>query len=62
MSLNECFILLTVGSRKGNFLLTDKNQNNVSWQPFTNVVTIYKVKLIFPPINDKNTTFKPFGV
>ena len=50
MSLNECFILLTVSSRKGNFLLTDKNQNNVSWQPFTNVVTIYKVKLIFPPL------------
>ena len=50
MSLNECFILLTVSSRKGNFLLTEKNQNNVSWQPFTNVVTIYKVKLIFPPL------------
>ena len=50
MRLNECFILLTVSSRKGNFLLTDKNQNNVSWQPFTNVVTIYKVNLIFPPL------------
>ena len=50
MSLNECFILLTVSSRKGNFLLTEKNQNNVSWQPFTNVVTIYKVKLIFLPL------------
>ena len=62
MSLNECFILLTVSSRKGNFLLTDKNENNVSWQPFTNVVTIYKVKLIFPPLMIKNTTFKPFGV
>ena len=30
-----------------------KNQNNVLWQSFTNVVTIYKVKLIFPPLRIK---------
>ena len=37
MSLNECFILVTVSSRKGNFLLAGKNekQNNVSRWPFT---------------------------
>ena len=27
MSLNDCFIALTVSSRKGNFLLAEKNKN-----------------------------------
>ena len=56
MSLNKCFIVLTMSSRKGT------NQSNVPRRPFTNEVTIYKVKLIFPLSNDQNTTFKPFGV
>ena len=46
MNLNECFILLTVSSF--SLLKNKTKQNNVSRQAFTNAVTIYKVKLIFP--------------
>lgn len=44
MSLNAVFHSID-GEQ---FLLSKKYQNNVSWRPFTNVVAIYKVKLIFP--------------
>ena len=38
MSLNDCFIVLKVSSRKGLFLLAEKKKykNNVSRGPFTN--------------------------
>ena len=57
LDVNVCFIVLTVSSRKGNLLLTEKK--NIVVTLFE--ITIYKVKLIFPESNDQSTYFNPFG-
>ena len=44
---HECFILLPVSSRKGNFLHTEKKTNKQTKRPFTNEVIIYKELQIF---------------
>ena len=52
MSLNKCFIVLTVSSRKGT-----NSENNVLRRPFTKEITVYKVTHKFPLSNVQNTTF-----
>ena len=52
MSLNKCFIVLTVSSRRGT-----NRENNVLRRPFTKEITVYKVTHKFPLSNVQNTTF-----
>ena len=52
MSLNKCFIVLTVSSRKGT-----NSENNVLRRPFTKEINVYKVTHKFPLSNVQNTTF-----
>ena len=52
MSLNKCFIVLTVSSRKGT-----NSENNVLRRPFTKEITVYKVTHKFSLSNVQNTTF-----
>ena len=52
MSLNKCFIVLTVSSRKGT-----NSENNVLRRPSTKEINVYKVTHQFPLSNVQNTTF-----